>query len=511
MKYIYVLTQFNYSKSKFDPIPLIVEQSNGTLVSIVEICNRGYKNNELFLFNINLLKQYKRKYLNNISSGLWVDSGGYNFLTNWKLDEQSVKFYLNSYIQFMTSNGLFEKIFSLDIPTVPKTCDRDNSWVNTCDNIYNLNSMSQSYAVDALKRFPELKTKYIFTYQFKTASLYKIWKQIYKEEGLGKYVTHRAVGGVVGLHEASRRSKNKNLLFSPVIGPAFDCFNDYINAKSIDLDFKVHFLGISTELDQFVIIFLEKLFTYYLYTQGSSSKADFSIDTRSNSKNVEVGIRTTGIYSFEPGRYPNRIHRDYLIRDIPNSRLRNIYDKHYSELISQEISDNISWDKNVSQLSDFYPLSLYSNNNLLKYFDWFINSNELLKKLVAAENKDDIENQVKDIFNKLLPKPNKSKSVPFENILDAAKDIDKEVNVAIARAGFDFTVNEAVDKLTPLYDIFKSPRYHNKVNNLDNKIVVSIGRVYEFHRWLVDDRGPEQLEELMLKFIDDIGIEDVLT
>ncbi len=515
MKYLDVLSKFKYSGSPIDPIPLIVAHSDGVLVSLEKILSK-VRNKNQFKFNKAKIADYKEKYIQNSKTGLWIDSGGYNILANHEITENLLESYLACYFDYVSNIQRFDKIFSLDITVAPASKYHDNTWLNTREKIKEWNLYSLAPLLPRLKSSFRLREKFIFVYQFKTPSLYKIWKEIYNELNLKDYIIHRAIGGLVHIHESSRRSKRagektgKALQFSPVIGPAFNCFRDYLDSGKLKENFCLHFLGVSTQIDRFTVIFLEKLFTYYLSLKGENSNACFSIDTSSNAKKVTQDIRDLGIFSFDPCRYTNKIKKDFSIGDMVYFDLNNVYPEHHFEFLLDEI-EKIRRGERVSSLSDFFPLNIYSNNNLNRYFSWFIDYNNLLMMLLNAKSKQNIELGILEIFDRFLPKRNKEDNVQLLDLIKTSDAIPEDIINSIQNIkDIDRTINSKADRMTPLYNIFKSPKVDVRSTNLDRKIAFSIGKIFEFHQWYIKGADTNELGNLMLKFIDDIGVEDVL-
>lgn len=511
MDYVDVLTKFHYPKSKNDPIPLIVKQSDGNLISLVSVCTK----NNGFVFNQIKIDDYFNKYLKYTQCRLWIDSGGFNLFRKWNLDESSLSKYIDAYNHFMVSSATYDRIFSLDFPIAVPHRKVDNTWFNTREMVKKWNKISQERALATLNKNPEIRKKYTFVYQFRTHGLYKIWSEIYKELDLGKYIVNRAIGGLVGAYSASKKVKRRNgkgreLLFSPVIGPAYAALNDYLEAGNFNIDFHLHFLGISTAHDEFVIIFLERLFCRYLAEKGLNVKARFSVDTRSHSQKLDKHIREHGIYHFFPEGHPYRIRKDDKIRNVAKDILNNVFQDEYRIYIDGEI-EKILFKEKVNCTADFYPLSIYSNNNLIRFFDVFIAEQNLVGHLFAAKNRNEMENAIVKLFERILPAPVKKSLVEISEQVDVGSGDKCKIDITINTTQEEFVHAKDLNDMSSFYDFFKSPKYHNKITNLDNKIKTSLGRIYQFHKWFEKDgRDPVKLDKLIVQFIKDIGIKDRL-
>jgi hypothetical protein len=509
MHYIDVSSGFKNLKSELDPFPLIVDQSDGILISLMAICRITDRKTKKSSFKAQLIVEHREKYLTHKNCNLWIDSGGFNLFEKWNLSEENLENYIDVYNQYMSQHDQFDRIFSLDFPVIKVPSKKNNEWFNSKGMLKKWNRESQLLALETIRKIPQLRDKYTYVYQFKTPRLYKIWNDLYRELELGKEIVHRAIGGLVGIQAASRKSNHKTLLFSAVIGPAYKCFADFLESDYSNNDFTLHFLGVSNKIDQFVVILLEKLFTEYLKDSGNNGKAIFSIDTRAHSTRMDKNIRREGIFSFDIEKYHNTIHKDYRIVDIPDQRLKRAYSNGYDEYVYCEIIDKMLWNENVKCTADFYPLGIYSNNNLIKYFDYFISHNRIIDIIYSTKSRAKVEENVEKIFLNLLPPPDITKTVKLSSKLSVASWVRSEIE-NYENDHKPINANPDVDKLTPLYDIFKSS-YYKKKTNLDNKIKESIGRIYEFHKWFVKDRrDPKKLERLMTKFIKDIGLKNDL-
>lgn len=529
MDYVDVLTKFHYPKSKNDPIPLIVKQSDGNLISLVSVCTK----NNGFIFNQIKIDDYFNKYLKGTQCRLWIDSGGYNLFRKWNLDESSLSKYIDAYNHFMVSSATYARIFSLDFPIAVPHRKVDNTWFNTREMVKKWNMISQERALATLNKNPEIKEKYTFVYQFRTLRLYEIWSEIYKELDLGKHIVNRAIGGLVGAYSASkkvnrRNGKRRELLFSPVIGPAFVALNDYIKAGNFNNDFNLHFLGISTAHDEFVIIFLERLFCRYLAENGLKVRARFSVDTRHHSQEMDKYLRKRGIYHFFPEGHPYRIRKDDKIRYVADDKLVKVFQDEYKIYIKEEIektynigkmdintekSSDSNTNRNTSPpeekervtcTADFYPLSIYSNNNLIRFFDVFIGEQNLVDHLFAAKNRNEIENAIVKLFEKIIPAQVKKSLVEISEPVDVGNGDKCKIDIAINTNQEEFAHEKDLNDMSSFYDFFIFPKSRNKIKT-------SLSRIYQFHKWFVKDgRDPVKLDKLIVQFIKDIGIKDRL-
>ena len=157
------------------------------------------------------IQQYRDRYVEPCNGKLYVDSGGYSIISGEVKPQNILKTIKIYHLYLKHYPGDFDNIFTLDIPVV-----LNDPALNTKANLYRLNYESLSDTLRLLQRSRQLQEKVIFVWQFKIPGQYEIWKAIYKELKLNNYIQNRAIGGLVGLHNALRNSGRK-IDFSPVI------------------------------------------------------------------------------------------------------------------------------------------------------------------------------------------------------------------------------------------------------------------------------------------------------
>ena len=479
MKYLDVLSGFNKPKGAiFDPAPFAIKQSDGVLVSLKKGALKSNLLKGKYHHTPDKIQDYKDRHPLADIKGIWVDSGGYDLLNKSDANEQYLDYYLNYYLNYFEDYKLdYHKIFSLDFqPTIRKA----NAWINTKDKILKWNERSLVESISLINNHKELQDKFYFVYHCKTRSLYEIWNKLYDRLNLKDIVKNRAIGGLVSAHQLSRRGRKRTLYFSPLIAPAFNALNDYIEAGFHDNDFTLHFLGVSNKIDRFVVILLEELFKLYLNHLGINKSVQFTYDTRTYSTHADLKSRTGEIFSYlknehdKPLRYPDPTF-------IGSDRLKDVYpDETAFNAINDEM-ENISWDDKMIATAHYRPIFIWSNRNLDNYYNSFINEQDIPEKLFNATSTEDISEYLERLFNKIVPSRNILKTTP------GYKDFLYEENLR-----------------APLYDIWS--------DDMMKKIITSCESIFLFNDWFKKhDRDPEALNKLMLQFIDDMGIAEMIS
>ncbi|MBF0204661.1 MAG: hypothetical protein HQK67_10195, partial [Desulfamplus sp.] len=291
------------------------------------------------------------------NGNLFVDSGGYSIITG-AIEPENIGFTIDlwSYGGEHFKDD-FDYLFSLDIPL-----SLEYKKLNTKTNIYKYNKDSLSEMVILLDKFPELREKIFFVWQFKMLPQYEIWKTLYKELELERYIQNRAIGGMVGLRGVT------GIKFSPFIGMVFRCLYDYINADNYSNDFRLHFLGMYNRYDRFEIALMEKLCSYYLsyYLGDKNITAKFTYDSVNFAHTARMNPEIP-IYCIDGD---NIVVYDNVV-NVPADVIKKVYEDAGSELyknIQQEIECR-RHGKRLDNASSFSPLNIHSNMNLDRYFE----------------------------------------------------------------------------------------------------------------------------------------------
>jgi hypothetical protein len=382
------------------------------------------------------IQEYRKRYCEHCNGILKVDSGGYSVIVGEVPPRLIGKFIKNYHLYLKHYSNDLDYIFSLDIPVV-----LNNPSINKRSIIYRLNYDSLSDTLRLLEISKKLQEKLIFVWQFKINNQYKIWRTIYDELDLNKYIKNRAIGGLVGLDQ-TLRSVGRKINFSPVIALPFRCLLDHLQKKDIDQTFYLHFLGVKKRSDRFVIALMEQLFCLYL---DQVSKVQFTYDSINYNASALYGTKLlVNCWSFSEDSIENYEN----IFSIPDKIIRGIY--YTNELYKHYIKelDRIKRGEPLSNSDMFSPLNIYSNMQLDSYFTYII------KRYSLAE----IIHRSKSIFEVYQP---------LNSILKELKVLQPKI----------FT------------------------NNLVKQIKESVDVLYKFHQWYCKRRDYGSLDELIELFI----------
>jgi hypothetical protein len=220
------------------------------------------------------------------------------------------------------------------------------------------------------------------------ASQYQIWSQLYGELGLDRVVKHRAIGGMVGVREMTKRA------FSPFTPIAYRCLLDYLNAPETGSEFRLHFLGMYIPYDRFQIALLEALFSDYL--RGISG-VELTYDSINYSHTARMN-NIKAVYEFDQGE----LQSYSSILGVPEYVLRAVYGD--SDRALEEIGEELDRKKRYQKLHNaavFAPLNVYSNLMLDRYFEWIIRKYELVDVLRSSKSWTVLLGRIHPIFSDL--------------------------------------------------------------------------------------------------------------
>lgn len=311
----------------------------------------------------------------------YIDSGGYSIIQG-QVTPNSVRRFIKCYDVYLENEiENYDRVFSLDIPFSKKFKS-----INTVDAIYKFNRESLYDLRELMLRYPQLKDKLYFVWHFKMNSQYEIWKKIYKELDLEKFIKKRAIGGMVGMREITKKS------FSPFTPMAYKCLVDFVQNNEDENEFCLHYLGMHINYDRFHIALLEKLFQEYL---GPKIIVTMTYDSISYAQTARMG-NNGPIYFNENGSqfYFKRIS------DIPEIMLQTIYGNITSQII-EEINLR-SHKQKLANCNSFAPLFINSNINEDKIFESIIDKYEIAKLIILANSPSSITSRLSSIFEEIV-------------------------------------------------------------------------------------------------------------
>ncbi|MGD9731352.1 MAG: hypothetical protein AB7U45_04150 [Desulfamplus sp.] len=439
MEYVYVAGASDVRAENIALTQSVSRQTDNYLYSFVDGMNRENAGCESMTNVVNNMQDCGSHFDN---GNLFVDSGGYSIIKG-AIEPENIGFTIDlwSYGGEHFRNN-FDYLFSLDIPLI-----LDNNQFNTKANIYKYNKDSLLEMVILFDKYPELREKIFFVWQFKMLPQYEIWKTLYKELELERYIQNRAIGGMVGLRGVT------GIKFSPFIGMVFRCLYDYISANNYSNDFRLHFLGMYNQYDRFEIALMEKLCSYYLCDKNITAK--FTYDSVNFAHTARMNPEIP-IYCIDGD---NIVVYDNVI-NVPADVIKKVYEDGDSELyknIQQEIECRRHGER-LENASSFSPLNIHSNMNLDRYFERLIDKYALVDLIV------------------------KSKSIT--NVTIRLESILKELG----------------SKMPWLF-----------TDNIKKSIINNFEITYDFNTWFTEQRESSQLDYLIKDFINLIGFENMIS
>ena len=207
---------------------------------------------------------------------LMADSGGYSIIAG-DIHPRDIRKFMQCYWEFLTKyNKYFDTIFSLDIPIFLKYGE-----MNTKQRIFTYNHESCEGMKKILEAYPELYNKFLFVWQWKIPSQFKIWNTLYDEHFKdAKNLHHFAIGGLVSLRSMA------NLKFVPYVGPIYKVLK-IIMDKNLKKTSIIHLLGQYGRAERFIMAFLDVLFNKY-YLKDKQCDIEIRYDT--------INYQLTGLY-----------------------------------------------------------------------------------------------------------------------------------------------------------------------------------------------------------------------
>ena len=363
MQYLYVTSASDIRPSNRDIIKSIGGINESFLYSLIEGIDRkgfGYETIS------DVARSIRGTHSDFFTKGdSFVDSAGYSILSG-KVAPKRIPAVIDCWTYYADQEvNSYSYLFSLDIPSSTTYPD-----LNKYDKIYDLNKRALLKLRGLMEKHPELKNKIYFVWHFKIAAQYHIWKRLYKELGLAEFITNRAIGGMVGLHNKTK------IKFSPFTAISYRCLLDYLEAENFDNDFRLHFLGMNIGYDRFQIAVLEKLFSRYLQGLANVKMSYDSVNPASRARMNSV----QPFYLFE-----NDTLRTFgKVTETPAELIQSIYDD--PDKIYTEMERYKNDDEKLRNASSFVPLRIYSNNCQDRFFEWVIDNYGLVDLIEGCKS-----------------------------------------------------------------------------------------------------------------------------
>ena len=437
MKHYPVFSKQSENPNLVDYTPAIIECTQTALMSIIAGYRRTDFGYDSMYWAVKDIELFCKKYVLPNNASFAIDSGGYSGIigdVSWHDYGKMIDTYLAC---LPALNHFSHMIFSLDLPINLKW-----TFYNTPQNVYKFNHQSLSKSKELLLETPTLRDKFFFIYQFRTAKRYEIWNQLYQDLNLKDVIKNWSLGGMVGLKSLSK------IDFSPTIGIAYRSLFDYLTSSNPKDTFSLHFLGIYHKPERFLITFMEKLFAKYL--EGFSTP-NFTYDSINYIRQSQK-LKTLKVFIFENETI---ISKDSL--EIDENIINEIYfSPQLLKGIRQEIENRKAGDP-LQNINAFAPFSVYSNLQLDKFFEYIIDSGEMI-----------------DIFYNCT----------------ILQQVEMEFTIILKNLGKQYP------------GIFT----RQTINSIKKGLQICI----EFHKWFKNKKDLASLNNLIFAFINLIGLEEDL-
>jgi hypothetical protein len=311
------------------------------------------------------LLDYIQTVIKPAGSEVTIDSGGYSVLTGVVPFDQ-IRGLEAYYLHILEEErNSYDNIFSLDI-----AWGMNDIRLQEEEIVDALSFRTAKKTFDVIERHPEIKDKFYYIYHFKTFGQHQIWQNHYKHFEIGKRITHRAIGGLVGL---KGNAPWTNL--SPFTVMLFKCFWDFIYEQNPVDEFKIHVLGVYIPHERFVIALVEKIFRLYFKKIGWDTKLRITYDTTSYVLTELKNYNSMDFWVIDDNGKP--VKRNY--HKISESILKDAYGKDLG-YIQTEIQ-KLQQGARKSNTSDFVPLSVHTQIELDDYLMFIVDDRDVIEKL----------------------------------------------------------------------------------------------------------------------------------
>lgn len=325
------------------------------------------------------IREFARRFVAPVGGKIFTDSGGYSFIKG-DIPPSKLLMLIDCYTVYLESElEEFDYAFSLDIPFSLKYDE-----FNTTRNVLDANITCMAQTRDVLEKNISLQDKFYNVWHFKMQEQFSIWKHIYDKLEMGKFVRNHAVGGLVGLKNASKVS------FTPFSGISFYILNKYLHGPFCGEKLKIHYLGVYGKSDRFHIALLENLFNKYL---AGIATVQMSYDSINPIHTVRMNADVP-LYSLNGQEF--NIYPSLL--DVPEEILKDIAaDDAHAQLILSEMKRRRSG-LLLKNSASFSPINVYSNLQLDKFFCMTIDQYGIVNEVCKATSPTNLNGRLSRIF-----------------------------------------------------------------------------------------------------------------
>jgi len=326
------------------------------------------------------IREFSEMFILPVDGKIVTDSGGYSFIRG-DIAPAMLSMLIDCYTVYLESEyDRFDFVFSLDIPFSLKY-----QKYNTVSNILEANEASLLATRILLDGNIALREKFYFVWHHKMAEQFAIWKHLYDELELRRFVRHHAIGGMVGLKKAT------GIRYTPFTGMSFYALNAYLNSCFVGEEFRLHVLGIYSPQDRFHIAFLEALFRRYLDGTADIVMSYDSINP------VHTARMNTTLPLFHLVGEELEVYHTLL--DVPDYLLGKVTS---SEEHARKMLEEIERRRNGLRLHNsgaFSPVNVFSNLERDRFFAMLINKYALVEELHRSSSPTSLNGRVNRIFD----------------------------------------------------------------------------------------------------------------
>jgi len=368
----------------------MLNMTNWSLISLIS----GLKQTGFGMNTLNSaaheIRRYKERYFkNNPEYKLLIDSGGYSIIAGdvQPLDISKFIGLYNHYLEYDKDD--YDLILSLDVPIMLKYPAS-----NTVQNIHDLNNRSIEQSMEILKNHPDIQSKFMYIWQFKTPKLNAIWEHIYKTHEVHKYVNNYSIGGLVGLHGLTK------INFFAATGQLYRTLLAYVDSGRFDNPLNIHLLGVYQPFARVTLTVIEKLFNKYLQDLGINQNVNILFDSFAPAINAVTYARELYIHQYDP-----RSKKLTFVRDIQYADRSFIAEAYHTDSLINLFDENISRIRSDQMLTSTYyavPGFINSSIHMDRYFDDWVIDNNIIDLFFTTNNYRTFANKTRPLINKFL-------------------------------------------------------------------------------------------------------------
>ena len=313
----------------------------------------------------NILKEFQKvcetEHCKN--TNLYLDSGGYQIITNAIKKSRYEEFIHTYHFIFKKFKDDYSYIFSLDINRPGRL---------SAEELYKFNFKSIKESLDVIKQNPELSDKQLFVWQTRNPFVYDTWNKIYDElQSEMKIYTRWAFGGLVGFKAVSGAK------FLPFI-PSFLDFMVKVKRDSLTVK-HVHFLGQSSFLAIVTAAILRHIFQIEKITLDSSelvrpSRIEQKLPLFINNNWINEIDKLKSV--IEPSEFEHLVKTGMMHN---SSTFIKIMSEHINEIVNFANTNAEEIWIDCNKLDEKQFLSKWSQFNKGRLYQEFINGIQIIK------------------------------------------------------------------------------------------------------------------------------------